>query len=441
MEAGIAHGSTLATAHSIVPGLVHYRRCRERERERLELLAGTLYGFSSRVSLTSPAADDHPPGGIMLEIGGSLKLFGDGAELARRVEDVCRGMGHEVRVRPATTALAALVLARADAASLCEVPLVHAAVEPEPSDGGRHRAVRQHGHSHPESAPGPAEAAASPGGSAKIWWTTSTVSPAASRTRARRSGRRNTSASNLHLLEPLNGKEALIFPMQRLLGDLQHWLVARQLGAEALGWSFTGSGGARIRMRVRFTRARQRREDFLDITRLKLTETTLPEDVISLTLEARRLMPWAAVSRPAGLFDQRPGPAAEVMEEPGALVDQLRARLGRDACHGLVTADHHTPELAWQQTAPLPRSRELPGRSRARRRPLWLFDPPRPVDRRQLELLEGPERIHTGWWLTTDHHAPPGQARDYYMARHHSGARCWVFTDSWDRWYLHGYFA
>ena len=65
---------------------------------------------------------------------------------------------------------------------------------------------------------------------------------------------------------------------------------------------------------------------------------------------------------------------------------------------------------------------------------MWLFSPPRPVDPGELKLLEGPERIQSGWWAEA-------LARDYYVAEHVSGARCWAFTEPSAKWYLHGYFA
>src|SRR5690606_13139752 len=126
-----------------------------------------------------------------------------------------------------------------------------------------------------------------------------------------------------------------------------------------------------------------------------------PEEVISLTLEAPRLSAWSTANR--SLFGNLPGlqPAGET-HELGELVDQLRARLGRDACYTLEAQDQHTPERAWNRAPPLRRPWH-PERghqvSRPRKRPLWLFDPPRQVDPRQLVLLEGPERIHTPWWF------------------------------------------
>ncbi|MFW6094050.1 MAG: Y-family DNA polymerase [Pseudomonadota bacterium] len=435
---GITPSSTLATAHSIAAGLKHHRRDPSRERRRLELLAEALYGFSSRVSPCPPDAGK-ADAGIVMEVAGSLKLFGDVTELARRVAALCRDMGHETRVRWAATPLAALTLARADASRLGQVPLPQAAVEPERLSADRlerlaNMGIRTVG-----------QLLALPRQGVARRFGQDLVDYLARLTGERPDPRRCIQPPEhfrapLHLLEPLSDKEALLFPMQRLLSDLQHWLVARQLGAERLCWHFTATGsGDTVRVPIRFTRAQQHRNAFLEITRLRLAETALPEEVIGLTLEAPRLVPWSAGSR--NLFHQQPdrqSPAAGP-DELGDLVDQLQARLGRRACHGLEVQDQHTPENAWSPTPPLARTGNRPQPETAprseRKRPLWLFEPPRAVQRAELSLLRGPERLHTGWWSS------PGQARDYYVARHRNGAECWVFVDPGERWFLHGYFA
>ena len=67
-------------------------------------------------------------------------------------------------------------------------------------------------------------------------------------------------------------------------------------------------------------------------------------------------------------------------------------------------------------------------------RPLWLFDPPHLTRREHLTLLKGPERVKTEWWQQT-------VWRDYYVASLESGAKCWVFVDGRNQWFLHGYFG
>jgi protein ImuB len=73
------------------------------------------------------------------------------------------------------------------------------------------------------------------------------------------------------------------------------------------------------------------------------------------------------------------------------------------------------------------------------RRPLWLLRIPEPLPcaLQSLQLLEGPERIETGWWDGRD------VARDYYIARDAAGAELWVFRERLPPhgWFLHGMFA
>jgi protein ImuB len=56
---------------------------------------------------------------------------------------------------------------------------------------------------------------------------------------------------------------------------------------------------------------------------------------------------------------------------------------------------------------------------------------------RNLRLLDGPERIETGWWDGRE------VSRDYYVALDPEGARVWVFRERLPphEWFLHGVFG
>jgi protein ImuB len=149
-------------------------------------------------------------------------------------------------------------------------------------------------------------------------------------------------------------------------------------------------------------------------------------------------VPWHTGSQE--LF-QSLGEASRGPADASELVDQLRARLGNRACHGICVVGQHSPEQAWRKSTPAMRKvgDNEPPQSK---RPLWLFDPPRSVARNDLVLLRGPERIQTAWWQQSI-------CRDYYVARHKNGAECWTFVclpqdlpqDVQNEWFLHGYFA
>src|SRR5690606_31577291 len=81
-------------------------------------------------------------------------------------------------------------------------------------------------------------------------------------------------------------------------------------------------------------------------------------------------------------------------------------------------------------------------------RPFWLLEPPLALSMaqdnpvylgRRLRLIQGPERIESGWW-----HHQGQQQRDYFIAQDAHYARYWVYRQraALDaRWFLHGFFA
>jgi protein ImuB len=79
------------------------------------------------------------------------------------------------------------------------------------------------------------------------------------------------------------------------------------------------------------------------------------------------------------------------------------------------------------------------------RRPLWILSEPRPLATEKglplyqgaLTLLDGPERLETGWWDGA------GIARDYFVGVNPAGMHLWVFRtrNRESGWYLHGMFG
>ena len=433
-EFGIACGSTLATAHSIYPGLRHKQRDQQAEQQRLSELADTLYRFSSHVSIQSPDC-------VLLEIGASLKLFNDHAALSRQASELCTALGYDTVARVAKTPWAALALARSRQHRLPDVPLTDAGLElagiapniverfanmgiytlgpllqlPDKALGKRFGKILLHYLQQlTGQMPDPRQA----------------ITPAPDFQRA------------AHLLQPITNKadlhEHTASPMQKLARELEHWLIARQLGSEQLLWRLHSHNREVARLPVNFASARQNSHDFLHISRLRMEQTELPAEVLSITLQARRLQPWQGSSH--GLFNTLDAQKGQLM---GELIDEFTARLGPDACQGIQSRPQHAPEQAWCGVAPrrllCAASAAEDGHSRfppdITKRPLWLFDPPRRVNRTDLDLLHGPERIQSQWWQTET------VSRDYYVARHRLGAQCWAYVDAHEQWYLHGYFG
>jgi len=130
------------------------------------------------------------------------------------------------------------------------------------------------------------------------------------------------------------------------------------------------------------------------------------------------------------------------------MIERLRARLGDDAVYGVSPIAEHRPEAASRRVHELRRAAAPAvagkGGDESAPRPVWLLGEPLLLSgredscslRRGLTLEQGPERIESGWW------DGKGIARDYYVARRAHGARIWVFQERQSkRWYLHGVFA
>ena len=122
------------------------------------------------------------------------------------------------------------------------------------------------------------------------------------------------------------------------------------------------------------------------------------------------------------------------------LLEQLQARLGRDAIKKVYSLNDHRPEYAYhfndvanKQNQPL-----------KQQRPFWLLPQPQRLPQKDnspwlngpVSLLKGPERIEAGWWSGDD------IRRDYYIAVDKNGSHLWIFQEfKQQQWYLHGIFS
>ncbi len=443
IERGIELGTTLPTAHSIVTPLIHQPKDPEAESKRLVVLANTLYRFSSYVSIQAPDC-------VMLEIAGSLKLFGSHSKLMDAAVDLCRSIGHQVRGRIAPTPWAAIALARSGAQTLHHVPLSEAGLDL----AGIHAQVIERFDNMGIYTLGPlldlpAKQLGRRFGKALLTYlgqlTGSMPDPRQAIAPAQ------SFHEVLHLLQPISNKQDLIdsphTPMFRMAQDLQQWLITQQQGCERVRWRFIGHT-THCDVSVRFAQAKQNSTDILRISDLKLEQASLPEEVLGVELQTTRLQNWHNRSQNLFSFDTANHSSVEATElgaEAFELISEVNARLGEQACQGIISLNQHTPEAAWCDKAINAFNGYIPVQSNTSTRPLWLFDPPRQISRSELTILQGPERIVSGWWQKET------TARDYYIVKHRTGAECWAYQalgcagaisfPNETQWYLHGSFS
>ena len=478
---GLRPGQSLATAQSICPGLAVAWREADREAIALAHLADWAWRFTPRVSLA-------PPDALLLEISGSLRLFRGLDRLQQQILAGIRELGYSGLPGMAPTPLAAVALARA---GLCPDPEALAAeLDCEPSrDGSLRQAWTQAVAKavRPLLAHLPLDHLDLPAAeqqrlAAMGLRTVADLLRLPRTALGRRFGRQlpgyldrltgrqpdprepvvpapefNT---QLHFLEDVSHKSALVFPMRRLIAELADWLRVRQLASGHLCWTLSHPRHGEALIEVRCAQPQRDPVRFLELSRLHLERSAGLPEVAALALRVE------ALEQHGGRVDTLFPLLGDEDGDPTVLVDLLSARLGREACLGIMPADDHLPEQAWKTLLPeqVWKERKEPKECKEQKqrrkdseivsdvgpRPLWLLDPPQPLTSRDgrpywhgpLTLQRGPERLDLMPWSPARLPEPCLGPRDYWVAQRRQGGHCWIFQNlSNQRWFLHGLFA
>jgi protein ImuB len=238
--------------------------------------------------------------------------------------------------------------------------------------------------------------------------------------------------------------------LQPLLKQLGEFLEARQCGITRLTCRLRHRNDLHTDCVIRLAQPEAAAARFLEWFAERLARISLPGPVRSLELRSGELLSRAPVHESLWQPGEHGGGGA-AGSLPGSLefIERLRMRLGELAVHGLICQDSHCPEGASRALSPAdPDFRHVAFSSRAQvktqapARPLWLLDEPQLLREQQgwpqldgpLQLRHGPERIESQWW---EGH---GVARDYYHATDVHGIAVWVFRERQPphRWFLHG---
>ncbi|WP_029890930.1 Y-family DNA polymerase [Polycyclovorans algicola] len=213
----------------------------------------------------------------------------------------------------------------------------------------------------------------------------------------------------LELLEEIAHVETLLFPLQRLLGELVGFLAAHDLSLIKLRLELELAWDQCPAVDLHLLAPARTRERLLTPLRERLMQAPPPAPVRALRLIA------VECGQP------RPDQAdAFIVSRQGqdwtATLDRLRARLGKDAVWTPVVRDDHRPVLAHDRGAPGGADAAPP----AAERPLWWQ--PDPVLLPQCPQRSGIERLTGGWWSDTPLDADYGWADI-------DGRRAWIRRD------------
>ncbi len=434
--AGVREGMAVAAAKALASDL----RCVERdtgaERGALERLAGWAAQFTPAVSIE--------PTGLVLEVEASLKLFGGLGKLLAALRGGMRTLGLQATLGIAPTPLAARAFARAEARGIAV------------------RSCADMGHLPERLAELPLFLLDWPGRTLELLADLGIVrikdalalprggfsqrfGPEALAMLDRLAGRvpdpRLAYApparyhARLELPAEAEGVEAILFPLKRLLAEMEGTLRGRGAGVQELDLRLEHGGKRHTRLALSFATPEREAEFILAIAREKLGRLQLAAPTIGLRLAAERLLPFAPREETwlPGREERAVGRAR--------LIERLAARLGPGRVFGIALADDHRPERGWKNPPAASSRASFDGGPR----PAWLLHRPQklvcgiagPTLQGTLKLLAGPERIETGWW--------DGEpvSRDYFVAANSAGETAWIYRERRDpgAWYLHGLFA
>jgi protein ImuB len=442
LSAGIREGQAVAAAKALAGELRVVERDPGAERAALERIAAWAAQFTSMVSLEAQ--------GVVLEVASSLRLFGGHARLSAAIRQGIREMGFQAELGVAPTPLAARLFARAQAhgrsvrACLALVELRErvaglplflldwpAEVLARLTDLGLLR-VR-------DVAALPAEGLARRFGPDIVLDLDRLLGRVADPRLPYTPPQRFR--SRLELPADVEGVEALLFPLKRLLVELEGYLRGRGAGVQRLALWLEHGRNARTRVELDFASPEREADFVLGIAREKLGRLTLPAATCALDLCAEALLPYAP-----RLSTWLPGAREQAIGRE-RLLERLAARLGKERVFGIALADDHRPEKDWAPVgnwAPVHRRAAAPGAT-GNPRPTWLLQRPHrlvthdgvPALQGELELTAGPERIEAGWWDGEE------VRRDYYVAANARGETFWIYREHRDpsAWYLHGVFG
>lgn len=438
-RAGVRAGMSAAAALILVPQLETKARELHREAMLLARLAQLAQRFTPRVSLA-------PPDGLLLEVKGSLHLFGGAAPLQRAFLTACMSAGVRPALSFAPTPLAALAGARAGSTfkvmsdaqligALTPLPLAVLRWPPRVLERLAKMGVRCVG----QALRLPRAGFARRFGPEQLASLDHLVGRRADLRRSFRIPERFRARHGFTYELEQHG--AILAALNPLLQSLGEFLQARQCGITELRCRLRHRHAPATLCVLKLSAAEADPQRLSALLGERLAALALPEPVRACELRSGELVPRAFLADALWQPGEHGGGACA---QAPAFIERLRARLGVEAVYSLQLQAGHRPEAA-SRRAELDATESKTAPWPAFRRPLWLLPAPQtlaeidglPRRRGPLRLCGESERIESAWW------EGEGVARDYYRAVDVRGTRLWIFRERTQphRWFLHGVFG
>ena len=442
--AGVIPGQAANAALALLPTLQLEERSVLREQQALEDLASWLERFSSVVSIAGHDV-------LLLEVAGSLRLFEGLRSLRQKILRGLEGLGFTASPAIAPTPLAATWLARAGrrvcirdtanlAGALRRLPVACLDWPPSLCEALTGMGVTTVG----DCLRLPRAGFTRRFGAQCLLELDRALGQLPDPRQSWRAPERF--CADYEMSEEQSDRELLLNIGRELLQSHEQFLLARQLGTLRLCFTFFHLDGPATVLRLGCAVAERSASRWSELLEIRFERLTLAAPVIAVRLQSGMTQPLQATSGDLR-FDGKPG-ATQRRFSITQLAERLIARIGDQSVQSTTMVAEHRPHYAWRAHSLLAdgsgatADEPPPGL----RRPLWMLPEPAPLptDRGypvyqgcRLSLVEGPERLETGWW------DEDGISRDYYLAQEPEGRQLWVFRNRTreSSWYLHGYFG
>jgi protein ImuB len=459
--AGIGPGLSVNAALALVPALQLEERNPLREAQVLKGLAEWSEKFTAFTAIEAPAS-------LLLEIAGSQKLFGGIKPLRERIVRGLVSQGFHVEVAIAPTPLAATWLARAgekvcirDSRNLVGKlsPLsIHCLRWPEAiANALQGMGVTTVG----EALRLPRQGFAKRFSATRLLELDRALGRMPDPRVSYRAPERFVADFDLN--EEESDSALLLNVCQELLMKLERFLLSRQMAMQQIEFVFFHLQARATHLSLGCVQPDRAAQHWFDLLEIKFDRLILTAPVIAIQLRGGEGQRFSAVS---GVLPFNKRERQQRNTSITHLAERLSARIGDEAVHGVMTVAEHRPQYAWQRQNVfdgVPHCANTPAHphychapellteiqrtnSLVLQRPLWMLQKPEPLVTEQdmpcyqgiLKLLDGPERLETGWW------DDDSIARDYFVACNPRGVHLWVYRDrnrGRTSWYLHGKFG
>lgn len=222
--------------------------------------------------------------------------------------------------------------------------------------------------------------------------------------------------------------QGLLFPLKRALKELEDYLYQRQKVVHELEIRLHHRQQPHTTVKLKLASDSWRASQFLQLIQLQMSRHPLKQPVVALSLQAQRLY---ELNRQSGqLLTNSASHQGDLPE----LLTRLQARLGETALYSPSLSADLRPLLNERFVSAGSATAVADNSAIPVKRPLWLLPQPEVIDIQQWSLIEGPERLETGWWDEAPYQ------RDYWLARDPEQRVGWLFFQH-QQWFLQGWFS